>query len=408
MPNAETAATQAYGASSTVSGETVAMPATQVASADDAAATQVFQPAALAASAQAQPAVMPPSIPLDQVSDEDDSDGAEPRHGGSGKKNTRKIVSIAVAVVAVIALVVAGLLWWHSNSSKASQAVALAECKVAAKQYTNAQKKLTTAISNGQTSAQTSTSDVADANTLTTLNQALQDAGNPADTAKCDSNLNATELKSHTKELQNDASDMADKTDAINNAIKAVNTSKATADTNTLKSNLSSAISQAQGTLDNSAGSVADENTRTALQNAITEANTVMNGTSPSESDVNNAISKLQKAESDVTASMQATSSRQMPPSKLRKRLSRRPTKRHSRSLKTSPTIATTITAATTPPLLTAPTAATTEVCSVLLFLMGGNFLMWRLAHFPFSRNNAVFSDRPMRKSPPHGIVTAP
>lgn len=50
----------------------------------------------------------------------------------------------------------------------------------------------------------------------------------------------------------------------------------------------------------------ADENTRTALQNAITEANTVMNGTSPSESDVNNAISKLQKAESDVTASMQA------------------------------------------------------------------------------------------------------
>ena len=306
MPNAETAATQAYGASSTVSGETVAMPATQVASADDAAATQVFQPAALAASAQAQPAVMPPSIPLDQVSDEDDSDGTEPRHGGSGKKNTRKIVSIAVAVVAVIALIVAGLLWWHSNSSKASQAVALAECKVAAKQYTNAQKKLTTAISNGQTSAQTSTSDVADANTLTTLNQALQDAGNPADTAKCDSSLNATELKSHTKELQNDASDMADKTDAINNAIKAVNTSKATADTNTLKSNLSSAISQAQGTLDNSAGSVADENTRTALQNAITEANTVMNGTSPSESDVNNAISKLQKAESDVTASMQA------------------------------------------------------------------------------------------------------
>lgn len=141
--------------------------------------------------------------------------GAEPRHGGSGKKNTRKIVGIAVAVVAVIALVVAGLLWWHSNSSKASQAVALAECKVAAKQYTNAQKKLTTAISNGQTSAQTSTSDVADANTLTTLNQALQDAGNPADTAKCDSSLNATELKSHTKELQNDASDMADKTDAI-------------------------------------------------------------------------------------------------------------------------------------------------------------------------------------------------
>ena len=120
--------------------------------------------------------------------------------------------------------------------------MALAECKVAAKQYTNAQKKLTTAISNGQTSAQTSTSDVADANTLTTLNQALQDAGNPADTAKCDSSLNATELKSHTKELQNDASDMADKTDAINNAIKAVNTSKATADTNTLKSNLSSAF----------------------------------------------------------------------------------------------------------------------------------------------------------------------
>ena len=206
----------------------------------------------------------------------------------------------------MIALVVAGLLWWHSNSSKASQAVALVECKVAAKQYTNAQKKLTTAISNGQASAQTSTSDVADANTLTTLNQALQDAGNPVDIAKCDSSLNTTELKSHTKELQNDASDMADKTDAINNAIKAVNTSKATADTDTLKSKLSSAISQAQGTLDNSAGSVADKNTRTALQNAITEANTVMNGTSPSESDVINAISKLQQADAAKQAQEEA------------------------------------------------------------------------------------------------------
>ena len=64
-----------------------------------------------------------------------------------------------------------------------------------------------------------------------------------------------------------------------------------------LKSNLSSAVSQAQGILDNSAGNVADENTRTALQTAITEANTVASSSNPSEADVNNAISKLQKAE---------------------------------------------------------------------------------------------------------------
>ena len=151
---------------------------------------------------------------------------------------------------------------------------------------------------------------------------------------------------------------------------------------------------------------MADENTRTALQNAITEANTVMNGTSPSESDVNNAISKLQKAESDVTASMQAK--QQADAAKQAQEEAQQKADQEAQQKSQDESNNSDNNNGGDNSTSTDGTPATTEVCSVLLFLMGGNFLMWRLAHFPFSRNNAVFSDRPMRKSPPHGIVTAP
>ena len=54
------------------------------------------------------------------------------------------------------------------------------------------------------------------------------------------------------------------------------------------------------------AGQVADESTRTALQNAISNANNVAGQSTPAQSDVNNAKSQLQKAASDVNASISA------------------------------------------------------------------------------------------------------
>ena len=171
--------------------------------AEDMQATQVFQLSEVPAAAPAQPATLPPTIPpLDQFADEEEPEEHEPRHQGGGKKNTGKTVGIVIAVVVVVALIAGGLFWWHSNSSKVSQAAALVECKAAAKQYDSAKKKLTTAITNGQTSAQTPTSDVADVNTITTLNQAVQDAGTPVDTATCDSKLSADELKKQTEDMQ--------------------------------------------------------------------------------------------------------------------------------------------------------------------------------------------------------------
>ena len=282
----------------------------------DEEATQVFQPvtnppARLAGTeGPAQP--LPPAIsPFEQFEDEDDADsgdgnGRGQHNGGADKKDTRKIAITAGIVVAVVALIGGGLFLWRSNSSKVSQAAALTECKVVAKQYDAAKKKLESAVTQGQSTSQAAKGKVADSTTIDTLNAAVEKGQNPADTASCDSNLSADQLKQQVKDMQGNVDTVTDQTDAINSAIKAVTASQKTADIETKKNNLSSAVSQAQATLNGSAGSVADENTRTALQTAITTANNVMNSSNPSDADIDNAISALQKAESDVNASMQA------------------------------------------------------------------------------------------------------
>lgn len=275
------------------------------------AATQVFQTMPATVEQQpAQPAVMPPTIPpADPFNDALAGDGPSadaPNHAGNQpKRNIGKIVGIVIAVIAAIALIAGGVFLWSKSNGAVGKAAAQAECQVATKRLDAAGKKLTEAVSQGEAAAQTPSDQVADANTLNALNSALQDADSMQDTPKCDAS-NASELKQQTKDINDRIDDANSQADAINNAVKAVNDSKSAASTNSLKSNLTSAIQQAQTTLNNSAGAVADENTRTALQTAITNANNIAGSSNPSEADINNAISAMEKAESDVNASIQA------------------------------------------------------------------------------------------------------
>lgn len=278
----------------------------------EAAATQVLQPISEPAR-PAAPAVMPPAIAPDNEfntilqgdsDDQEDNKHHNAHHGGD--KHIGAIIGAIIAVAVVAALATGGVMWWRSNSTKVAQTEALAQCKKAASKYDTAKKELTSAITQGQASAQTPSDQVADANTITTLNQALQDAATVADTASCDTSLSTDELKKQVSDMTDATTDAHNKTDAITAAIKAINSSKSTASENALKTNLTTAIEQAQSALNTSAGTVADESTRDALQSAISNANTVLGNATPSSADVNNAISALQKAIVDVNASITA------------------------------------------------------------------------------------------------------
>ena len=273
--------------------------------------TQVFNPETMqprvagqatprTISTPVQPTILPPSIPPE---DEQDDDGKNESDSGKGSKKLSKgkIAGIVIAVIAVIALIAGGVTFFRSNSGK----LAYAACTSAQSSYNNAIKKLNAEVAKAQQNAPAAGT-VDNQQTLTDLNQAISNASSVTTKASCSADMKKAELKSNTTSFKNAVKQAKEARTAIEDALDAANGSKDDKDISALKSDLNANISNAQTVLNNSAGKVADESTRTALQNAISNANNVAGQSKPAQSDVNNAKSRLQKATSDVNASISA------------------------------------------------------------------------------------------------------
>ena len=274
-------------------------------------ATQVFNPETMqprmagqttprTISTPTQPTILPPSIPPED--EQDDEDKNESGSGkGSKKLSKGKIAGIVIAVIVVIALIAGGVAFFRSNSGK----LAYAACTSAQSSYNSAVKKLNAEVTKAQQNAPAAGT-VDNQQTLTDLNQAISNASSVTTKASCSADMKKAELKSNTTSFKNAAKQAKEARTAIEDALDAANGSKSDKDISALKSDLNANISNAQTVLNNSAGKVADESTRTALQNAISNANNVAGQSKPAQSDVNNAKSQLQKATSDVNASISA------------------------------------------------------------------------------------------------------
>ncbi len=257
-------------------------------------ATRVFrpEPTRAAAGSTAHPVTMPPAI---HPQENDDNNGQN-----SGKKPAKwKIAAIVVAVIAVIAIAIGVVKFLGSNSDK----TAYASCTSAQSSYKKAIKELKTAATQAKQNTPAA-GDVEDANTLTNLNQAISDADSITTDAVCVADKTADELKTNTSKFEDAAKEAKEQKNTIEQALEAVNKSKSAKGADTLKAGLTSAINDAQKTLNDSAGKVADESTRNALQSAISNANNVAGQSNPSQADVNNAKSQLEKAVADVNASI--------------------------------------------------------------------------------------------------------
>ena len=274
-------------------------------------ATQVFNPEGTrprvagqtgprTVAASARPTMLPPTIPPDDEQDDDGQDGKTPRRGNR-KLSNGKIAGIVVAVIAVIALIAGGVMFFRSNSGK----LAYAACTRARSSYNNAVKTMNEEATQAQQNAPAA-SDVDNQQTLTDLNQSIDDASSISTTATCSADMKASELKTNTTDFKSATKQAKDARKTIQDALEAANSSKDAKSATALKDDLNATISNAQAVLNNSAGQVADESTRTALQNAISNANNVAGQSSPAQSDVNNAKSQLEKAASDVNASISA------------------------------------------------------------------------------------------------------
>ncbi|WP_288264377.1 FIVAR domain-containing protein [uncultured Bifidobacterium sp.] len=220
----------------------------------------------------------------------DSGDGEPPEHaapnGGDGKR--KKIIIGSVVAVVALALVAGGAALWQRNRSA---------------QEANAQ--------NAAFEPQTEESAVADAATL----QAFQKSNKTATDLQQKQGETLVECKTSDsrEQLDRNAQTMDEKLDGVESATKqlkadadALTVSRDAKSTKSLKDDLAKAIADAQATYDASANAVADEQTRTALQQAIGEAQTVADKPSLDKAAVDAAKEKLTNAVNAVVESQNA------------------------------------------------------------------------------------------------------
>ncbi|MBM6700228.1 hypothetical protein H7U32_07980 [Bifidobacterium pullorum subsp. saeculare] len=298
--------TMAYGqpGQPTATQPTMAMGVAEQGTPEDEQATQVFQP--LQTPTEPRPLAgtgVPPVIPptgngLGSVGDAAD-DGKPKKPMAKGK-----VAGIVVAMVVVIALIVGGVLWFRSASGKN----AAESCTQSQQDWQAASKALTDKVNEAKQAADSATGQVADDKTISSLNSAINAANGIIVDSKvsCPADAATSDLESNAKVFATAARRAAEQTKTIDDALKNLDKSKATKTANDLKADLKNTIASAQSTLNASAGQVQDDTVRTALQDAISNANNVASQDKPSQADVDNAKSQLEKAVADVNASIQA------------------------------------------------------------------------------------------------------
>lgn len=253
-------------------------------------------------------------VPMD--GDAGGDDGESPEHaapnGGDGKR--KKIIVGSVAAVVAIALVAGGAALWQRNRSMQEsnvQRAAVERCERAHTALQTAYTELDKQVAQSKPLTQTEESAVADATAL----QAFQKSNKTAtdlQQKQGDVLVECNAADSRDK-LEQNAQSMDDQLDGVENATKQLKTdaaaltaSRDAKSTQGFKDDLTKAIADAQAVYDGSVNAVADEQTRTALQQAIGEAQTVAGKPSLDKAAVDAAKEKLTNAVNAVVESQNA------------------------------------------------------------------------------------------------------
>lgn len=246
----------------------------------------------------------------------DSGDGESPEHaapsGGDGKR--KKIIIGSVSAVVALALVAGGAALWQRNRSTQeanAQNAAVERCERAHTALKAAYTELDKQVTQSKPLTQTEESAVADAATL----QAFQKSNKTATDLQQKQGETLVECNAADSrdKLEQNAQSMDDQLDGVENATKQLKTdadaltaSRDAKSTQGFKDDLTKAIADAQAVYDGSVNAVADEQTRTALQQAIGEAQTIADKPSLDKAAADAAKEKLTNAVNAVIESQNA------------------------------------------------------------------------------------------------------
>ena len=215
----------------------------------------------------------------------------------------RKIIAI-VAAIAAVAVAVAGVIVVRNRINSKEQSAAVAVCEKVKSKYSKANEKLQNAIEQATSLQGTAANQVADAATIDQLTQAVTKAQNLKTVGGCSVMLSETTLRAHARSMSKQISNIKEQTKAVTAAATAVAASKRALEVNKTTAALQKAIADAKTLLDGSAGQVADESTRDALAKAIDAAQKLLDGKSTDVTAMQNASKVISSTSDGVNKSV--------------------------------------------------------------------------------------------------------
>lgn len=254
------------------------------------------------------PAEIPPTIAPVGGSVADDAHGMGNSEPPVKKRSHKSVIIAIVSVVLVAAAAVGGVLLWHNRENDADHTAALSTCTGASEEYNTARDALDQALADTKDEQAITADQVADAATVSSLSDAIDEANAISAAAACGTSLSAVDLQHNAKTNQDLAQQLTDSVGKVTDAAKAVADSrdaKAEADKTNARNALQTAVNDAQTLLDNSLWAVADNTTRVTLEEAINAANELLQQDNPDLAALQNAQAALQLASDGVNSSMQ-------------------------------------------------------------------------------------------------------
>lgn len=254
------------------------------------------------------PAAIPPVAAAGDESVNENAHGSENSETPARKRSFKPVAVSITIVVLVAAVAVGGVLLWRNRENDAEHSAALSTCTSASETYNTARDALDQALADAKDEQAITADQVADAATVSSLSDAIDEANGIGEAAACSTSLSSVDLQHNAKTNQDLAQQLTDSAGKVTDAAKAVADSR-DAKTETDKTNarnaLQTAVNDAQTLLDNSLWAVADNTTRVTLEEAINTANALLQQDDPDLKALQDAQTALQSASDGVNASME-------------------------------------------------------------------------------------------------------
>lgn len=254
------------------------------------------------------PAAIPPVAAAGDESVNENAHGSENSETPARKRSFKPVAVSITIVVLVAAVAVGGVLLWRNRENDAEHSAALSTCTSSSETYNTARDTLDKALADAKDEQAITADQVADAATVNSLSDAIDEANGIGEAAACSTSLSAVDLQHNAKTNQDLAQQLTDSVGKVTDAAKAVADSrdaKTEADKTNARNALQTAVNDAQTLLDNSLWAVADNTTRVTLEEAINAANELLQQDNPDLAALQNAQAALQSASDGVNVSMQ-------------------------------------------------------------------------------------------------------